>query len=43
MENVFYCTDRGSAITEGKLDIYTSDLEFAKEMGRSKMEVFILP
>ena len=43
MENVFYCTDRGSAITEGKLDIYTSDLEYAKEMGRNEMQVFILP
>jgi 3D (Asp-Asp-Asp) domain-containing protein len=43
MENVFYCTDRGSAITEGKLDIYTSDLEYAMEMGRHEMQVFILP
>jgi len=43
MENVFYCTDRGSLITEGKLDIYTSDLEYAKEMGRHEMQVFILP
>lgn len=43
LENVFYCTDRGSAITEGKLDVYTSDLEKAKEMGRNDMEVFILP
>lgn len=43
LENVFYCTDRGSAITEGKLDVYTSDLEKAREMGRNDMEVFILP
>ena len=41
LENIFYCTDRGSAITEGKLDIYTSDLNKALEMGRNKMEVFI--
>ena len=42
-ENVFYCTDRGSAITEGKIDIYMEDLDKALEFGRRNVEVFILP
>lgn len=43
MENVYYCTDRGSAITDGKLDIFIEDLKSAKEFGRKKLEVMILP
>lgn len=42
-ENVFYCTDRGSAITEGKLDIYMENLEQALQFGRRDLEVFVLP
>lgn len=42
-ENVFTCTDRGSAITEGKLDVYMEELEDALMFGRQHLEVFILP
>lgn len=42
-ENVFFCTDRGSDITEGKIDIYMYDLEQAINFGRRNVEVFILP
>ncbi len=42
-ENVFYCVDRGSAITEGRLDIYMEDVDRALQFGRRKIEVFILP
>ena len=42
-ENVFTCMDRGSAITEGKLDVYMEDLEYALMFGRQHLEVFILP
>jgi 3D (Asp-Asp-Asp) domain-containing protein len=42
-ENVFYCTDRGSAITEGKIDIYMVDINRALEFGRRYVEVFVLP
>lgn len=42
-ENVFYCTDRGSAITEGRLDIYMADVEQALQFGRRKLEVYVLP
>jgi 3D (Asp-Asp-Asp) domain-containing protein len=42
-ETVFTCTDRGSAITEGKLDVYMEKLEDALSFGRQHLEVFILP
>jgi 3D (Asp-Asp-Asp) domain-containing protein len=42
-ETVFTCTDRGSAITEGKLDVYMEELEDALSFGRQHLEVFILP
>jgi 3D (Asp-Asp-Asp) domain-containing protein len=41
-ETVFTCTDRGSAITEGKLDVYMEELEDALSFGRQHLEVFIL-
>ena len=36
------CADRGSAITEGRLDVYMSELEDAVEFGRKTLEVEIL-
>lgn len=36
------CSDRGSAITEGRLDVYMSELEDAVEFGRQSLEVEIL-
>lgn len=42
-ENVFTCQDRGSAIIEGKLDIFMEQLDQAKMFGRQKLEVLILP
>ena len=42
-ENVFICQDRGSAITEGKLDVFMEQLDQAKMFGRQKLEVLILP
>ena len=35
------CTDRGSAITEGRLDVYMADLEDAISFGRQALEVTI--
>ena len=35
------CTDRGSAITEGRLDVYMPELEDAIEFGRQTLEVQI--
>lgn len=35
------CTDRGSAITEGRLDVYMPELEDAIEFGRQALEVQI--
>ena len=35
------CTDRGSAITEGRLDVYMPDLKDAIEFGRQTLEVQI--
>ena len=36
------CTDRGSAITEGRLDVYMTDLEDAISFGRQALEVRVL-
>jgi 3D (Asp-Asp-Asp) domain-containing protein len=38
----FTCEDRGSAITEGKIDIYFADLEQALKFGRRQIEVMII-
>jgi 3D (Asp-Asp-Asp) domain-containing protein len=43
IDNVYTCTDRGSAITEGHLDIYMEDLERALYFGRQQMEVLVIP
>jgi len=43
IDNVYTCTDRGSAITEGHLDIYMEDLDRALYFGRQKLEVLIIP
>lgn len=43
IDNIWTCQDRGSAITEGHLDIYIEDLEQALDFGRRQMEVLILP
>jgi 3D (Asp-Asp-Asp) domain-containing protein len=43
LENIYTCQDRGSAITEGKLDIYIEDLNHALMFGRQHLEVIILP
>lgn len=40
--NVFTCEDRGAAITDGKLDVYMSNLSDALEFGRRKLDVVIL-
>lgn len=42
-ETVFTCEDRGSDITEGRLDVYMEDLYHAQEFGRRQLQVFILP
>jgi 3D (Asp-Asp-Asp) domain-containing protein len=36
------CTDRGSAITEGRLDIYIAELEEARQFGRQRLQVRII-
>lgn len=41
-DNIFTCTDRGSAITEGKLDVYMESLDDALEFGRKDLEIVIL-
>jgi 3D (Asp-Asp-Asp) domain-containing protein len=38
----FTCEDRGSAITEGKLDIYIADLDQALQFGRRNIEIMII-
>lgn len=37
----FVVEDRGGAITEGKLDVYVSDVNLAKQWGRRKVKVII--
>lgn len=39
---VFMCEDRGSAITEGKIDVYMESLDDALKFGRQKIKVKIL-
>lgn len=36
------CTDRGGAITEGKLDIYMTEVSDARAFGRRSLEVRII-
>jgi 3D (Asp-Asp-Asp) domain-containing protein len=38
----FTCEDRGSAITEGKLDIYIANLDQALKFGRRNIEIMII-
>lgn len=42
-ETVFTCMDRGSAITEGKLDVYMEDIVHAQMFGRQKLQALVLP
>jgi 3D (Asp-Asp-Asp) domain-containing protein len=42
-ETVFTCQDRGSAITEGKLDVYMEDIVHAQMFGRQHIEGVVLP
>jgi 3D (Asp-Asp-Asp) domain-containing protein len=39
---IFTCEDRGGAITEGKLDVYMSDLAAALKWGRQTVDVYIV-
>ncbi len=41
-ETIFTCEDRGSAITEGKLDIYIEDLQMALQFGRRHLQAMII-
>jgi 3D (Asp-Asp-Asp) domain-containing protein len=38
-DKTFTCEDRGSAITEGRLDIYIADLDEAVEFGVKELQV----
>jgi 3D (Asp-Asp-Asp) domain-containing protein len=40
---LYTCEDRGGAITEGKLDIYMSDLSAAQAWGRQTVRAYIIP
>ena len=40
---LYTCEDRGSAITEGKLDIYMSNLSAARAWGRQTVRAYIMP
>lgn len=42
LDNVYTCTDRGAAITEGHLDLYTPGLDDALAFGRRALDVLIL-
>ncbi|WP_405099956.1 LysM peptidoglycan-binding domain-containing protein [Oceanobacillus sp. FSL H7-0719] len=39
LEETYVCEDRGSAITNGRLDIYIADLEEALEFGVQNLQV----
>jgi 3D (Asp-Asp-Asp) domain-containing protein len=43
IDNIWTCEDRGSAITEGHIDIFFEDLDRALNFGRQKMLIMILP
>ena len=40
---LYTCEDRGSAIGEGKLDIYMSNLSAARAWGRQTVRAYIMP
>jgi 3D (Asp-Asp-Asp) domain-containing protein len=42
LDNTYVCSDRGSAITEGKLDIFMEDLKRAEKFGRKNLHVQII-
>lgn len=42
-DNVYTCQDRGSAITDGHVDIYMDDVDEALAFGRRELDVIILP
>lgn len=42
LDQTYICEDRGSAIKEGKLDVYIADLDRAKEFGVKKLQAHIL-
>jgi 3D (Asp-Asp-Asp) domain-containing protein len=42
LNNTYTCEDRGSAITDGHLDIYMKELGDALDFGRQKLQVFIV-
>lgn len=42
MNNTYVCQDRGSAITEGHIDIYMESLNDALEFGRKDLEVEVI-
>jgi 3D (Asp-Asp-Asp) domain-containing protein len=37
------CADRGGAITDGRLDVFISDLSVARKFGRRRLRITILP
>jgi 3D (Asp-Asp-Asp) domain-containing protein len=41
LRKTYICEDRGSMITEGKLDIYIADVDQARKFGRQKLDVQI--
>jgi 3D (Asp-Asp-Asp) domain-containing protein len=41
-KNTYVCTDRGGAITEGKIDIYMRHLDDALDFGRRDLEVRVI-
>lgn len=41
-DNTFVCEDRGGAIISGKLDVYMSSLQDAKDFGKRKLKVRII-
>jgi 3D (Asp-Asp-Asp) domain-containing protein len=42
-DGVYVCVDRGGAITDGRIDVYTADLTDAITFGRRELDVLILP
>jgi 3D (Asp-Asp-Asp) domain-containing protein len=42
-DGVYVCVDRGSAITDGRIDVYKADLADAITFGRRELPVLILP
>lgn len=42
LDQTFTCEDRGSAITNGRLDVYMEDLDDAQEFGVKDLEVQVM-